>query len=395
MIMEQEYKIAALIQRYVSGNATEEERNEVERWMAESEEHGVLMEKFRSDVFLQEQLAEHDIFDVEIAFKRFRKSKREKERRLLVYRVAGVAAVLLVVLGVAVYSWIRKETGPENMAQLVEVLSPGSSRATLILAGGREVHLNDSMHLEIKEQMAMIKVKGDEVYYSEDAEYADSSDLQPSINKVVTSRGGEYKLVLSDGTKVWLNADSRFEFPSKFVGQERCVYVEGEVYFEVAKDVSHPFVVTTKQAKVRVLGTSFNVRAYPDEIYRTTLLEGCVEVLYKKDVVKLQPHEQWILDEGVGRVAPVNVRMAASWKNGSFAFDDEPLLNVFQELERWYDVHVFIANEEIREMKFTGIFPRYANMDKVLNIVELATGVSCKVSNRTIVISKHENKSGK
>ncbi len=395
MIMEQEYKIVALIQRYVSGNATEEERNEVERWMAESEEHGVLMEKFRSDVFLQEQLAEHDIFDVEVAFKRFRKSKREKERRLLVYRVAGVAAVLLVVLGVAVYSWIRKETGPENMAQLVEVLSPGSSRATLILAGGKEVHLNDSMHLEIKEQMAMIKVKGDEVYYSEDAEYADSSDLQPSINKVVTSRGGEYKLVLSDGTKVWLNADSRFEFPSKFVGQERCVYVEGEVYFEVAKDVSHPFVVTTKQAKVRVLGTSFNVRAYPDEIYRTTLLEGCVEVLYKKDVVKLQPHEQWILDEGVGRVAPVNVRMAASWKNGSFAFDDEPLLNVFQELERWYDVHVFIANEEIREMKFTGIFPRYANMDKVLNIVELATGVSCKVSNRTIVISKHENKSGK
>ena len=353
------------------------------------------MEKFRSDVFLQEQLAEHDIFDVEVAFKRFRKSKREKERRLLVYRVAGVAAVLLVVLGVAVYSWIRKETGPENMAQLVEVLSPGSSRATLILAGGREVHLNDSVHLEIKEQMAMIKVKGDEVYYSEDAEYADSSDLQPSINKVVTSRGGEYKLILSDGTKVWLNADSRFEFPSKFVGQERRVYVEGEVYFEVAKDVSHPFVVTTKQAKVRVLGTSFNVRAYPDEIYRTTLLEGCVEVLYKKDVVKLQPHEQWILDGDVGRVAPVNVRMAASWKNGSFAFDDEPLLNVFQELERWYDVHVFIANEEIREMKFTGIFPRYANMDKVLNIVELATGVSCKVSNRTIVISKHENKSGK
>ena len=393
--MEQEYKIAALIQRYVSWNATEEERNEVERWMAESEEHGVLMEKFRSDVFLQEQLAEHDIFDVEVAFKRFRKSKREKERRLLVYRVAGVAAVLLVVLGVAVYSWIRKETGPENMAQLVEVLSPGSSRATLILAGGREVHLNDSVHLEIKEQMAMIKVKGDEVYYSEDAEYADSSDLQPSINKVVTSRGGEYKLILSDGTKVWLNADSRFEFPSKFVGQERRVYVEGEVYFEVAKDVSHPFVVTTKQAKVRVLGTSFNVRAYPDEIYRTTLLEGCVEVLYKKDVVKLQPHEQWILDGDVGRVAPVNVRMAASWKNGSFAFDDEPLLNVFQELERWYDVHVFIANEEIREMKFTGIFPRYANMDKVLNIVELATGVSCKVSNRTIVISKHENKSGK
>ena len=393
--MEQEYKIAALIQRYVSGDATEEERYEVERWMAESEEHGVLMEKFRSDAFWQEQLAEHDIFDVDVAFKRFRKSKRAKERRLLVYRMAGVAAVLFVVLGVAIYSWIRIEAGSKNVVQMTEVLSPGSSRATLILAGGKEVHLNASTHLEIKEQMAMIKVKGDEVYYSEDTEYADSSDLQPAINQVVTSRGGEYKLVLSDGTKVWLNADSRFEFPSKFVGQERRVYVEGEVYFEVAKDVSHPFVVTTKQAKVRVLGTSFNVCAYPDEIYRTTLLEGCVEVLYKKEVVKLQPNEQWVLDGGVGCVVPVNERMAASWKNGSFAFDDEPLSDVFQELERWYDVHVFIANEEIRDMKFTGIFPRYADMDKVLNIVELATGVSCKVSNRTIVISKHENKSGK
>lgn len=393
--MEQGYDIAALIQRYVSGNATEEERNEVERWVAESEEHGVLMERFCSDDFLQEQLTEHDMFDVEVAFGRFRKSKRGRQRRLLVYRVAGVAAVILVVLGVAVYSWIRKETEPGNVVQMTGVLAPGGSRATLILAGGKELYLNDSMHLEIKEQMATIKVQGDEVYYSEDAEYADSSDLQPAINKVVTSRGGEYKLVLSDGTKVWLNADSRFEFPSKFVGQERRVYVEGEVYLEVAKDASHPFVVTTKQAKVKVLGTSFNVRAYPDEIYRTTLLEGCVEVLYKKEVVKLQPHEQWVLDEGVGRVVPVDVRMAVCWKNGSFAFDDESLPDVFQELERWYDVHVFIANEEIREMKFTGIFPRYANMDKVLNIVELATGVSCQVNGRTIVVSKHESKSGK
>ena len=120
--MEQEYKIAALIQRYVSGDATEEERYEVERWMAESEEHGVLMEKFRSDAFWQEQLAEHDIFDVDVAFKRFRKSKRAKERRLLVYRMAGVAAVLFVVLGVAIYSWIRIEAGSKNVVQMTEVL---------------------------------------------------------------------------------------------------------------------------------------------------------------------------------------------------------------------------------------------------------------------------------
>ena len=371
--MEQEYKIAALIQRYVSGNATEEERNEVERWMAESEEHGVLMEKFRSDVFLQEQLAEHDIFDVEVAFKRFRKSKREKERRLLVYRVAGVAAVLLVVLGVAVYSWIRKETGPENMAQLVEVLSPGSSRATLILAGGKEVHLNDSMHLEIKEQMAMIKVKGDEVYYSEDAEYADSSDLQPSINKVVTSRGGEYKLVLSDGTKVWLNADSRFEFPSKFVGQERCVYVEGEVYFEVAKDVSHPFVVTTKQAKVRVLGTSFNVRAYEGEQEMvTTLVEGKVAVSDSLTKREIHPGEQAVcmLAEGRIDVRQVEVSLYTAWKSGKFIFHNEPLEKIMTYLSHWYGFECRFLDNKAREVRIGASLNRYEDATPILSMLQ-------------------------
>lgn len=393
--MERGYKIAVLIQRYISGEITGQEKDKVEAWVAESPEHKLLMEKFCSDGFLLEQLAEHEVFQVDRAFERFRKSKRNKHRRLFLYRMVGVAAVVFVVLGMFVYGWMEREVEQNTELRIAHGIYPGCSKATLILDGGKEVFLNDTMNAEITEQMATIKVQGDQLYYSNDTVYEDSMDLLPVTNKIVTSRGGEYKLTLSDGTKVWLNADSRFEFPARFVGDRREVYVEGEVYFEVAKDAAHPFVVSTKKAKVRVLGTSFNVRAYPDEVYRTTLIEGCVEVLRDKEIVKLRPNEQWVLDGSVGCVLPVNVRMAVSWKNGSFAFNDEWLPNVFQELERWYDVHVFIANEEVRGMKFTGIFPRYASMEKVLNIIELATGVSCKVSNRTIVISKHENKSGK
>ena len=386
--MEQEYKIAALIQRYVSGDATEEERYEVERWMAESEEHGVLMEKFRSDAFWQEQLAEHDIFDVDVAFKRFRKSKRAKERRLLVYRMAGVAAVLFVVLGVAIYSWIRIEAGSKNVVQMTEVLSPGSSRATLILAGGKEVHLNASTHLEIKEQ----KVKGDEVYYSEDTEYADSSDLQPAINQVVTSRGGEYKLVLSDGTKVWLNADSRFEFPSKFVGQERRVYVEGEVYFEVAKDVSHPFVVTTKQAKVRVLGTSFNVCAYPDEpdIY-TTLVHGSVAVSVGKQENGriLVPGEQAIchVNKGDFVIKKVDVQQVVAWKKGLFVFENQNLEQIMLKLARWYNVTIFFQNEAAKTIEFKGNLPKYSNFRSVLQVIEKSSNVKFEVKGETVIVS--------
>lgn len=393
--MERGYKIAVLIQRYISGEATGQEKDEVETWVAESPEHKLLMEKFCSDSFLLEQLAEHEVFHVDRAFERFRKSKRRKQRHLFLYRVAGIAAIILVVLGVFVCDWVGRKVEEDTELPIAHGIYPGCSKATLILDGGKEVFLNDTMNAEITEQMATIKVQGDQLYYSDDTIYKDSIDLLPVTNKIVTSRGGEYKLTLSDGTKVWLNADSRLEFPARFVGDRREVYVEGEVYFEVAKDAAHPFVVSTKKAKVRVLGTSFNVRAYPDEVYRTTLIEGCVEVLCDKKIVKLKPNEQWVLDGGVGRVLPVNVRMAASWKNGNFAFDDELLPGVFQELERWYDMHVFIANEEVREMKFTGIFPRYASMEKVLNIIELATGASCKVNNRTIMVSKHKNKSGK
>ena len=305
-------------------------------------------------------------------------------------------AVIVLVMTVGLFWMVRDHATSSIPVMQTQEITPGGMKAKLILATGENVLL-DTLVLDtmtIREAGVMIQKSGGVLTY-ENSGKKDERPVKITYNTLDVPRGGEYDVVLEDGTRVWLNADSRLKYPVVFPGNERRVILEGEAYFEVARDTSRPFLVETGIQALRVLGTAFNVCAYPDEIYRTTLLEGCVEVLYKKEVVKLQPNEQWVLDGGVGCVVPVNERMAASWKNGSFAFDDEPLSDVFQELERWYDVHVFIANEEIRDMKFTGIFPRYADMDKVLNIVELATGVSCKVNNRTIVISKYENKSGK
>lgn len=384
--MDRAYNIAAAIQHYILGEATERERQEVEEWLAASERHRLLMEKFSSEKYISGQLPEYEVFDMNRAYERFRKSKRTWERRRLIIRCCGVAAMICILMGVLVHT---KNEQPlvQDTVLMAGVLHPGCSKAILTLAGGEKVLLNDSLHFELVQQAARIEVSGEQINYKECEDGTDS--IIPAINTVMTSRGGEYKLILADGTKVWLNADSWLEFPVKFVGYQREVSVKGEAYFEVAKDSLHPFVVNTDKAKIRVLGTTFNVRAYPDELYRTTLLEGSVEIVHQGKMVQLKPNEQWILEGGIGQVAVVEPRVVSGWVNGSFAFENELLTVVFQELERWYDVEVFIANAKLEELRFTGIFPRYGSMDKVLEIIGLATGVSCQVNDRAVIVNRY------
>lgn len=384
--MDRAYNIAAAIQHYILGEATERERQEVEEWLAASERHRLLMEKFSSEKYISGQLPEYEVFDMNRAYERFRKSKRTWERRRLIIRCCGVAAMICILMGVLVHT---KNEQPlvQDTVLMAGVLHPGCSKAILTLAGGEKVLLNDSLHFELVQQAARIEVSGEQINYKECEDCPDS--ITPAINTVMTSRGGEYRLTLADGTKVWLNADSWLEFPVRFVGHQREVKVKGEVFFEVAKDSLHPFVVSTDKAKVRVLGTAFNVRAYPEDAYRTTLLEGSVEIVHRGETVKLKPNEQWILDGEIGQVAVVEPRVVSGWVNGSFAFENELLTVVFQELERWYDVEVFIANAKLEELRFTGIFPRYGSMDKVLEIIGLATGVSCQVNDRAVIVNRY------
>lgn len=390
--MERTYKIAAAVQHYILGEATEREKREVEDWLAASERHRQLMEKFSSEAYFSGQLPEYEVFDMNRAYERFRKSKRSWERRRLFVRCCGVAAMVCILLSVFIHTK-DKEPVVQDTVIMAGVLPPGCSKAILTLEGGEKVLLNDSLHFELVQQAARIEVSGQQINYKESEDCPDS--IIPAINTVMTSRGGEYRLTLADGTKVWLNADSWLEFPVRFVGRQREVKVKGEVFFEVAKDSLHPFVVSTDKAKVRVLGTAFNVRAYPEEAYRTTLLEGSVEIVHRGETVKLKPNEQWILDGEIGQVAVVEPRVVSGWVNGSFAFENELLTVVFQELERWYDVEVFLVNAKIKELRFTGIFPRYGSMDKVLEIIELAAGVSCEVNDRAIVVNMNEDKPGK
>ncbi len=382
--MENVYRIAKLIQACVLGKASVEEEEEVERWLEESERHRELFQIFESEEFVNIQRIEHELFDEERGFSRFILAKRMIDRRCMLRRVAMIAAIFVLLMGVGLGGWVVFQE--EKYVPLVKLetdsIVPGERKAVLVLNDGKHIDLRDTMQVEIGECETRIFVAGDSTRL-----VVKDNSIEPSLHTVFTPVGGEYKLTLSDGSRVWLNASSHLQFPSVFQNDKREVQVEGEVYFEVSKDSLRPFLVRTGDVVVEVLGTSFNVRAYSGEEYKTTLVEGSVAVGYLGETMKIRPGQQWVLEKDGPKVHEVKIKSVVSWKNGDFAFEDQVLPEVFNELERWYDIDVFINNDAIRNMKFTGIFPRYENINDVLHIIELATCVKCSISGKTIVVS--------
>lgn len=382
--MKNVYRIAKLIQAYVSGKVSMEEREEVERWIEESDRHRELFRTFESEEFVNIQRVEHELFDEEQGFRRFILAKRTIDKRRVFRRVATIAATFVLLIGVCLGRWvILQEKESEPLVKLEKnSIVPGERKAVLVLSDGEHIDLRDTMQVEIVERETLVFVAGDSTRL-----VVKDSPIAPPLHTVFTPVGGEYKLTLSDGTRVWLNASSCIQFPAVFRSDRREVRVEGEVYFEVSKDSARPFLVRTGDVVVKVLGTSFNVRAYLGEEYKTTLVEGSVAVGYLGETMKIRPGQQWVLEKDGPKVHEVKIKSIVSWKNGDFAFEDQVLPEVFNELERWYDIDVFMSNDAIRNMKFTGIFPRYENINDVLHIIELATCVKCSISGKTIVVS--------
>lgn len=385
MKMDKIYKLAESIQRYLVGLATEEEQRTVEAWLEEDARHRELFAEYQQDIDLQKKTREHEVFDKDKAFRRFLNSRRQVVRRGI-FRVASVAAACLLSIGIFLFTWNR-----DDGVKLAENLpiQHGSSKAVLILQGGKEIVLQDSMFMEVAGDRTRIKVEGNQVHYTGDSTTAEDTTGEVMMNSIVTPMGGEYRLVLSDGTKVWLNADSRLDFPAKFTGDRREVHASGEVYFEVAKDAKHPFIVNARDMHIRVLGTSFNVSAYSDEdVFATTLVEGSVELKVDgvERAVRLVPGEQAILEDGQVLVRQVDTKLYTSWIADYFAFESESLERVLRKLSRWYRVDFQCDNQQLKEKLFTGNIPKYEDVKKVLEIIEMTTNITFKIEGSTIIV---------
>ncbi|WP_423736931.1 FecR family protein [Chitinophaga caseinilytica] len=300
-----------------------------------------------------------------------------------------VAAAAAVVLAISAGIWMFVSNNAPAIVQARPerpLIQPGGNSAFLTLADGRRISLDDVQPGDVASQgnIRITKTDNGEVVY-EARPAAEGSDGKPVWNELTTPRGGQFRLLLPDGTKVWLNAASALRFPAAFAGNERKVELSGEGYFEVAPDKSKPFIVQSPAQQVKVLGTHFNIQAYADEpLAKTSLLEGRVEVTAGNSSATLAPGQQSSLNAQTGelRSGPADVAAAAAWKNGFFVFNDTYLSDVIRQLSRWYDVKADYTN--LPRIRYTGTIPRNVPLDKALTMLEITGNVQFDINQNTI-----------
>ncbi|WP_423738253.1 FecR family protein [Chitinophaga caseinilytica] len=291
-----------------------------------------------------------------------------REPRFRKMRTWGWAAAAAVLIGISVWFLRPEKKSSVPSAQLLEQISPGSNGAVLTLADGRQVRLDSLENDTIGAQAgALVAVRNGQLTYDPSA--AGGNEVQ--FNTTATPRGRQYQLRLPDGTKVWLNAASSLRYPTAFNGGERRVEITGEAYFEVAKDKTKPFrAVVNGGTTVEVLGTEFNINAYPDDgETKTTLLRGSVKVVRTSGTVTLVPGQQANVKNGVAVVREADTDKAVAWKNGLFDFDGMPLEEAMRQLARWYDITI-VYEKGIPDIRFYGAMSRDVSLAGMLKGLE-------------------------
>lgn len=303
-------------------------------------------------------------------------------------RIAAAVVILITVgLGITLYFYgLKQQT--EIKSAYVNDIAPGRVGATLTLANGKKIRLADAANgeLAIEAGIGVTKTADGQLVY----QIKESSNEKGRINTLSTAKGETYMLILPDKSKVWLNAASTLTYANNLIEHGiRRVKLEGEGYFEVAKDKAHPFIVKTSKQEVEVLGTHFNINTYSSESnVRTTLLEGSVKISSSNKSKILKPNEQAVLTgDGNIKISEADAAVAVAWKNNQFMFDSENIQTVMRMVERWYDVDVEYVGD-ITDEKFWGGVSRFDNVSKVLLSLESTGKVHFKIEGRKIYVSK-------
>lgn len=303
----------------------------------------------------------------------------------------SVAASILLVIGLGAYFYKDKLIEKsDNQKQYATGISPGKNGATLTLANGTKIKLGDATNGELATEAGVRISKignGQLAYEITKADYG-----QNKINMLSTERGETFQLRLPDGSMVWLNSASSLSFNVSLTKHhKRVVKLNGEAYFEVAKDKTRPFIVETFQQKIEVLGTHFNVNAYQgEESVKTTLLEGSVRILSSDlQQVILKPEQQSITTIRGIKVIPTDTAQIIAWKSGLFMFEDENLENIMKMISRWYNVDIHFETEELKQKTFSGSFSRFTNVSQVLEKIESTHSVRFTIKDRKITLLKY------
>lgn len=365
------------------------EETELSDWLAEDVKHEKIyaeIKKIRDQV----KLLHRDFTpDTENVLKRV---KRGRGRSIGFRYWWKYAALFILPLGVALILWQgMKNESVEVHRQFSAVSRPGGERAILKLYDGKTIMLDSTMKSSLIAHEANVRIEMDSNHLLRYSSY-DSIGITDANknNELIIPKGGEYQVMLADGTKVWLNSASRLIYPQSFMGKERRVVLSGEAFFDVAHDAERPFIVETSRMNVKVLGTRFNVNDYDDnEEVSTTLVNGSVEIFSGgQQAFRLVPGEQAYGKENELEKREVNVRLYTSWIDGKFLFNNTELEEIAKQISRWYDVEIFFSSENVKKVRFTGAIVKFKPLDDLVRMIESTSQVRFSVKGKTIVISE-------
>ena len=378
-------RIKSIIYRYLCGELSESEQTILESWLCEKS-HRELLQRICDGERILEKSFYFDRLDKgrERTWGRLKRATGLHQRAVL-RRWIVAASLFIPFLWCGLY-WNVFQFSSEMSDHQQTKIAPGISVAQLCLPDGNVINLDKDKiyNLQLSEGGRFVNEQGVLTY-----EGGNSKMNVIQYNEIWIPRGGEYKLVLPDGTIVWLNAESSLRFPTSFTDNERKVYAKGELYFDVKHDEVKPFIVDVERGyTIRVLGTEFNLRAYDDSPVVTTLVEGCVQVWSASDSVLLSPGQQALEMSGNHgiEVLDVDVVPYVAWHEGKFYFVHAPLNDIMEELARWYDVEVVFENPTVREECFTIEMQRFDDFNKVLRLIERTGMVTISVEAHTVTI---------
>ncbi|MGO4289281.1 FecR family protein [Chitinophaga sp. RAB17] len=367
------YHTSRLIVKYWDNTLSEEESVELEAWIAVTEGNRLLFEELSKEEVLKEEMQAMGKYHPQQAWDRIEGEVMVK-RMVPWGRVA--AAMALIILAIGAKWWYTNSMEP--LRPVIAKTQQMKGRPVLIMGNGETVVLSGTKDTLLTEQSgAKIRQQGNKL------EYKDGSG--PLVyNTLQIPRGMDYSLTLSDGTQVWLNAESSLRFPVHFTENNRRVYLTGEAYFAVAPNAAKPFSVTAGQVEVAVLGTEFNIMAYENEpAVQTALVSGSIKV----NTTILQPGWVGVTSNGNTTTQQMDITALTGWKRGMFVFRNDDISTVLHQLERWYDVTAVYPKGKAGSQHFTGAMKRYNNIEQVLELLNQTGGANFKLSGRQINVA--------
>jgi transmembrane sensor len=387
------YEEASLLKKVLTEEATDEEKRQVEELLAQHPELRKRYDELKQEKNLENAFHRYEQYSGRQAYYRFLHRVQSNSRKKVYHfnRIwYSAASVVLIILGIA--WWYQNSTINKSTKNELSILMPGGKKGELLLPDGSHVAVSKNTVSLAYGGVKVIYHQGLLSYIPVQVNLNDTTKGYPATNRFVIPRGGENTIMLSDGTKVHLNAASELDFPTEFIGSQRYVSLRGEAYFDVAKDAEHPFIVHTQYGNIRVLGTTFNVKVYSeDHACYVTLVHGKVRfTASNSDSEELLPGQQLVIAQGVMQKRNVDVADYVSWVNGFYNFNEERLDNIMSNFEKWYNIDVVYGDQSIRNLLYTGTVRRYSSMNSFLDVFQLTGDIRYRIDGRKVYLYKRE-----